>query len=210
MKTIITLFIIILSLNAQNQNISVFGAINRSFPDIESKESDPLDIEADFSFEFGLSYAHPINSDAAIKLQTSYLRETVTSDMNFTEANIKTNRHIDYHLDYINTAILFQYKLSKKIGLIFGPSIAFEIDSESKTTTTETNLNTNVKTENTKTSSPDDINDIISLQAGLSYYLNDAIFIETSYSYDFTNVEDNKNDLTNKIHNVKIGLGYSF
>ena len=92
------------------------------------------------------------------------------------------------HLDYIQTPILFKFKVSPRIRLAAGPQASLKVHKSED----------GVK------------NFAYSAVGGLEYKINEMLFVDLRYTYGVSNIFDDYLNVEAKNTNIQIGVGYQF
>jgi opacity protein-like surface antigen len=91
-------------------------------------------------------------------------------------------------LDYLQTPILFKFRLADKFYFGVGPQVGLKIHK----------TDDGIK------------NMAYSGVGGVEYKVNYAIFVDARYTYGFSNVFDDNLGVTAKNSNIQLGIGYKF
>ncbi|OEK08395.1 hypothetical protein A8C32_02790 [Flavivirga aquatica] len=172
----ILLFTILLGITgygfSQDVKYGIRGGLNISNLDFE--ESYTLDNEHRNSMYIGFFAYIGISKTVAIAPEIQFSAEGAKIEV--------------LNLDYIQTPILLQFRLSEKLHVGAGPQIGLKVHKED-----------------------DGIrNFAYSAIAGIEYKINYAIFVDARYTYGISNIFDDELGITAKNRNIQIGVGYKF
>jgi len=92
------------------------------------------------------------------------------------------------HLDYIQAPIFFRFRLSEKVHIGAGPQVGLKVHK----------VEDGVK------------NFAYSGVGGIEYKLSHMLFADVRYTYGFSNIFDDSQNVEAKNSNIQIGVGYKF
>ena len=222
--------------NAQNINFGIKSGFNVSnvFEDLTEKENE---IKSKFGFQIGGFAEFKINKNLSFHPEILFSNQVRMSHFQETKVIIlqgefKYSVIRIYNLNYINFPLMFDYKLSNKFNVEFGPQIGYlisgktklEYENESypeKNQIIEVDITEKVKYNldglpyrlTTNAYRFD-----FGLNFGASYDLSNSIFIQGLYNFGLTSLEESKkyyftefSDNWNLKNSVfQLSLGYRF
>ena len=141
-----------------------------------------LDFDKEISFENKHRNSMYLAVFACIRFSKTF---SLQPELQFSAEGAKAE---PLQLDYIQTPILFRFRLSNKLHAAVGPQVGLKVHKVD-----------------------DQVNNFAySGVGGLEYRLNYALFIDARYTYGFRNVFNDNIGLSAKNSNIQIGIGYKF